>query len=95
MRAGIPALKDVTLTLVERDVQLAGFPNGAGKSSPICDHRDASGGGWGRAAVFLDYVWTFLATRHWVRQLLGYLPQEFGAHPKISAERMLDCYCEG
>jgi len=25
-----------------------------------------------------------------VRQLLGYLPQEFGVYPKISAERMLD-----
>lgn len=25
-----------------------------------------------------------------VRQLLGYLPQEFGVYPKVSAERMLD-----
>ncbi|WP_200890670.1 P-loop NTPase family protein [Pedobacter lusitanus] len=25
-----------------------------------------------------------------MRQLLGYLPQEFGVYPKVSAERLLD-----
>lgn len=39
--------------------------------------------------VFLDEL-DVLKDKTRVRQLLGYLPQEFGVYPKISAERMLD-----
>jgi len=40
-------------------------------------------------AVFLDDL-DVLKNKTEVRQLLGYLPQEFGVYPKVSAERMLD-----
>ena len=39
--------------------------------------------------VFLDDL-DVLNNKTTVRQLLGYLPQEFGVYPKVSAERMLD-----
>jgi ABC-type multidrug transport system ATPase subunit len=62
-------------------------PNGAGKSSlmrTIATLQEADSG-----SVFLDDL-DVLNKKTEVRQLLGYLPQEFGVYPKISAERMLD-----
>jgi ABC-2 type transport system ATP-binding protein len=62
-------------------------PNGAGKSSlmrTIATLQEADKG-----SVFLDEL-DVLRDKTRVRQLLGYLPQEFGVYPKVSAERMLD-----
>src|ERR1700712_537723 len=83
---GVHALKDVSLTLNNGMFGLLG-PNGAGKSSlmrTIATLQEADKG-----SVFLDDL-DVLKSKTQVRQLLGYLPQEFGVYPKISAERMLD-----
>src|ERR1700704_2615427 len=83
---GVCALKDVSLTLNNGMFGLLG-PNGAGKSSlmrTIATLQEADSG-----SVFLDDL-DVLNHKTEVRQLLGYLPQEFGVYPKISAERMLD-----
>jgi ABC-type multidrug transport system ATPase subunit len=83
---GVHALKDVSLTLDNGMFGLLG-PNGAGKSSlmrTIATLQEADQG-----TVFLDEL-DVLKNKTQVRQLLGYLPQEFGVYPKISAERMLD-----
>src|SRR6201991_3183226 len=83
---GVAALKDVSLTLENGMFGLLG-PNGAGKSSlmrTIATLQEADSG-----SVFLDNL-DVLKSKTEVRQLLGYLPQEFGVYPKISAERMLD-----
>jgi ABC-2 type transport system ATP-binding protein len=83
---GVKALKDVSLTLENGMFGLLG-PNGAGKSSlmrTIATLQEADEG-----RVFLDDL-DVLKDKTRVRQLLGYLPQEFGVYPKISAERMLD-----
>jgi ABC-2 type transport system ATP-binding protein len=83
---GVHALKDVTLTMGNGMFGLLG-PNGAGKSSlmrTIATLQEADKG-----TVFLDEL-DVLHNKTRVRQLLGYLPQEFGVYPKVSAERMLD-----
>lgn len=83
---GVTALKDVSLTLENGMFGLLG-PNGAGKSSlmrTIATLQEADQG-----SVYLDDL-DVLKNKTRVRQLLGYLPQEFGVYPKISAERMLD-----
>jgi ABC-type multidrug transport system ATPase subunit len=83
---GVHALKDVTLTLNNGMFGLLG-PNGAGKSSlmrTIATLQEADKG-----TIFLDDL-DVLRNKTRVRQLLGYLPQEFGVYPKIPAERMLD-----
>jgi ABC-2 type transport system ATP-binding protein len=83
---GVHALQDVTLTLGNGMFGLLG-PNGAGKSSlmrTIATLQEPDQG-----SVFLDDL-DVLRNKTRVRQLLGYLPQEFGVYPRVSAERMLD-----
>jgi ABC-2 type transport system ATP-binding protein len=83
---GVHALKDVSLTLSNGMFGLLG-PNGAGKSSlmrTIATLQQADAG-----SIDLDGL-DVLKNKTEVRQLLGYLPQEFGVYPKVSAERMLD-----
>ena len=83
---GVRALKNVSLTLSNGMFGLLG-PNGAGKSSlmrTIATLQDADEG-----SIFLDQI-DVLKEKTQVRQLLGYLPQEFGVYPRISAEQMLD-----
>jgi len=83
---GVKAIMDVSLTLNNGMFGLLG-PNGAGKSSlmrTIATLQEADAG-----SIFLDDL-DVLNNKTRVRQLLGYLPQEFGVYPKISAERMLD-----
>jgi len=83
---GVKALKDISLTINQGMFGLLG-PNGAGKSSlmrTISTLQEADSG-----TVFLDDL-DVLAKKSEVRQLLGYLPQDFGVYPRISAEQMLD-----
>jgi len=83
---GVQAIKNVSLTLNQGMFGLLG-PNGAGKSSlmrTIATLQEADEG-----TVFLDGL-DVLNQKTELRQLLGYLPQEFGVYPKISAEQMLD-----
>ncbi|RMH68937.1 MAG: ABC transporter ATP-binding protein [Gemmatimonadetes bacterium] len=85
-RNGIQALKNVNLTIPTGMFGLLG-PNGAGKSTlmrTIATLQDPDTG-----TIQLDDI-NVLRQKDRVRQVLGYLPQEFGVYPKVSAERMLD-----
>lgn len=85
-KGGVRALKDVNLTLANGMFGLLG-PNGAGKSSlmrTIATLQEADEG-----TIFLDGL-DVLHKKTEVRKLLGYLPQEFGVYPRISAEQMLN-----
>jgi len=83
---GVKALKNISLTINQGMFGLLG-PNGAGKSSlmrTIATLQEADHG-----SVFLDNL-DVLKHKEQVRQILGYLPQDFGVYPRISAEQMLD-----
>jgi ABC-type multidrug transport system ATPase subunit len=82
---GVRALSDVTLNIPTGMFGLLG-PNGAGKSTlmrTIATLQEADSG-----RVTLGNL-DVLRQKDDVRRILGYLPQEFGVYPKISAETML------
>jgi len=83
---GVRALTDVTLTIPTGMFGLLG-PNGAGKSTlmrtlAMLQEADAGSARLGSIDVLLD--------KDAVRRRLGYLPQDFGVYPKVSAQDMLD-----
>ena len=83
---GVHALRDVTLTIPPGMFGLLG-PNGAGKSTLMrmiatLQEPDAGSIRLGE----LDVV----RQKDEIRKTLGYLPQEFGVYPKVSAEELLD-----
>jgi len=83
---GVQALDNVSLEISEGMFGLLG-PNGAGKSTlmrTLATLQDADSG-----SAFLDEI-DILNDKERLRQKLGYLPQEFGTYPRISALRMLD-----
>jgi ABC-type multidrug transport system ATPase subunit len=83
---GVRALRGVSLDIPHGMFGLLG-PNGAGKSSlmrTIATLQDPDEG-----SIRLDGM-DLLADKQATRRLLGYLPQEFGVYPKVSAEAMLD-----
>jgi ABC-type multidrug transport system ATPase subunit len=83
---GVQALKGITLDIPTGMFGLLG-PNGAGKSTlmrTIATLQDADGG-----SVHLGDL-DVLADKTEARRRLGYLPQEFGLYPKVSAMAMLD-----
>jgi len=83
---GVQALKDVTLTIPLGMYGLLG-PNGAGKSTLmriLATLQEADAG-----SVHLGDV-DVLRRKDDVRKTLGYLPQEFGVYPNVSAEQLLD-----
>lgn len=83
---GVQALKNVTLTIPTGLFGLLG-PNGAGKSTlmrTLATLQDADSG----SARLGDI--DVLKDKDTVRGLLGYLPQEFGVYPKVSAQDMLN-----
>jgi ABC-type multidrug transport system ATPase subunit len=83
---GVQALHDVTLTIPAGMYGLLG-PNGAGKSTLmriIATLQEPDEG-----AIRLGDV-DVLIQKDEVRKTLGYLPQEFGVYPKVSAEQLLD-----
>ncbi|MBN4080922.1 ABC transporter ATP-binding protein [Caldithrix abyssi] len=83
---GVQALKNVSLEIPTGMFGLLG-PNGAGKSTlmrTIATLQDADTG-----SIQLDDV-NVLEEKDDIRRLLGYLPQEFGVYPKVSAEDMLN-----
>ncbi len=82
---GVRALKDLSLTVGNNMFGLLG-PNGAGKSSlmrTIATLQDPDAG-----SISLDGL-NVLTQKNEVRKILGYLPQEFGVYPKMSAVDML------
>lgn len=83
---GIRALHNISLTIDYGIFGLLG-PNGAGKSSlmrTLATLQDADSG-----SIELDEV-NFLKNPQSARSILGYLPQDFGVYPNVSAEDLLD-----
>ena len=83
---GVQALNNVSLTIPKGMFGLLG-PNGAGKSTlmrTIATLQDADSG-----SIMLDDI-NVMENPQAIRERLGYLPQDFGLYPKISAEVMLD-----
>ena len=82
---GVQALKNVSLSIGNNMFGLLG-PNGAGKSTlmrTIATLQEPDSG-----TITLDGL-DVLTQKNAVRQTLGYLPQEFGVYPKMSALDML------
>ncbi len=83
---GVKALKNIDLTIYQGMFGLLGA-NGAGKSTlmrSIATLQEPDSG-----SIFLDDI-DVLLQKDEVRRLLGYLPQEFGLYPKVTAEKLLD-----
>ena len=83
---GVHALKGVTLTIPPGMYGLLG-PNGAGKSTlmrTLATLQEPDAG-----SIHLGDL-DVVREKDRVRETLGYLPQEFGVYPKVSAERLLD-----
>jgi len=83
---GVQALNNLSLTIGNNMFGLLG-PNGAGKSSlmrTIATLQEPDSG-----TIDLDGL-NVLTEKDAVRKLLGYLPQEFGVYPKLSALDMLN-----
>ena len=88
---GVQALDNVSLDIPRGMFGLLG-PNGAGKSSlmrTLATLQEADSG-----SAVLDGAdggkIDVLREKDTVRRQLGYLPQDFGVYPKVSAEDMLD-----
>jgi len=83
---GVHALDDVSLEISNGMFGLLG-PNGAGKSTlmrTIATLQAADGG-----SIEFNGI-DVLKQPDQIRRILGYLPQDFGVYPRISAEAMLD-----
>ncbi len=83
---GVQALDNVTLNIPKGMYGLLG-PNGAGKSTLmriLATLQDPDEG-----SIHLDQL-NVLDQKDAVRKTLGYLPQEFGLYPKVTAENLLD-----
>jgi ABC-type multidrug transport system ATPase subunit len=83
---GVVALDKVTLAIPPGMFGLLG-PNGAGKSTLmriLATLQECDAG-----SVFLDDI-DVLDEKDTVRRLLGYLPQDFGVYPKVTAYELLD-----
>jgi len=82
---GVKALKNVSLSIGNNMFGLLG-PNGAGKSTlmrTIATLQEPDSG-----SINFDGV-DVLSQPNEIRKVLGYLPQEFGVYPKMSANDML------
>lgn len=83
---GVRALDDITLTIPRGMFGLLG-PNGAGKSTLMrtlatLQEPDAGSISFGGIDV--------LRQKEAIRRTLGYLPQEFGVYPNVTAQRLLE-----
>jgi ABC-type multidrug transport system ATPase subunit len=82
---GVKALDDVSIEIESGMFGLLG-PNGAGKSTLMRTIATLQAPDSGTA--FLDDI-DILNDKNSLRKVLGYLPQEFGVYPKMSAEDLL------
>ena len=86
---GVKALDNVNIEIENGMFGLLG-PNGAGKSSlmrTLATLQEADSG-----SIMLDDL-DVVKEPSELRKVLGYLPQEFGVYPRISAEQLLDHLC--
>ncbi|MEL6721493.1 MAG: ABC transporter ATP-binding protein [Bacteroidota bacterium] len=82
---GVKALQNISLEIPKGMFGLLG-PNGAGKSSlmrTIATLQEADKG-----SIHLGKI-DGIRQKMKLRKVLGYLPQEFGLYPKVSAEQLL------
>lgn len=82
---GVKALNNLSLNIGNNMFGLLG-PNGAGKSTlmrTVATLQDPDSG-----SITLDGI-DVLRQKDQVRRMLGYLPQEFGVYPKVSALDLL------
>ena len=91
---GVQALRDVSLTIPAGMYGLLG-PNGAGKSTLMrilatLQEADAGSIQLSGASADTGQDIDVLNQPNEVRKTLGYLPQEFGVYPKVSAEELLE-----
>ncbi|AXT20822.1 ATP-binding cassette domain-containing protein [Flavobacteriaceae bacterium AU392] len=83
---GVKAINDISLTITNGMFGLLGA-NGAGKSSlmrTIASLQEPSSG-----SISFNNE-DIVSKPQYVRENLGYLPQEFGVYPKVSAEKLLN-----
>lgn len=83
---GVKALDSLSLEISNGMFGLLG-PNGAGKSSlmrTLATLQEADSG-----TIYLNNI-NILENPIELRKILGYLPQEFGVYPKITAKQLLD-----
>ncbi|NNJ55284.1 MAG: ABC transporter ATP-binding protein [Bacteroidia bacterium] len=83
---GVKALNNVSIEIENGMFGLLG-PNGAGKSSlmrTLATLQEADSG-----SAYLNDI-DILNNPQDLRKVLGYLPQEFGVYPRITAEQLLD-----
>ncbi len=85
---GVQALKEINLNIQQGIFGLLG-PNGAGKSSLMRTLATLQAPDTG--SIYLDTI-DVLRQKPRLRQTLGYLPQDFGVPPKVSAENLLDYF---
>jgi ABC-2 type transport system ATP-binding protein len=91
---GVRALRDITLDIPSGMYGLLG-PNGAGKSTLMrtiatLQEPDTGSITLGNRGAGPGQVIDVIREKDRVRRTLGYLPQEFGVYPSVSAERLLD-----
>lgn len=87
---GVKALDDLTLEIGTGMFGLLG-PNGAGKSTlmrTIATLQKPDSG-----SIEFDGI-NVLDDQMALRKVLGYLPQEFGVYPNMSAEKLLDYFAQ-
>jgi ABC-2 type transport system ATP-binding protein len=87
---GVVALDRVSLSIPPGMFGLLG-PNGAGKSTLmriLATLQECDSG-----SVFLDDI-DVLDEKDEVRRMLGYLPQDFGLYPKVTAYELLDHFAQ-
>jgi len=85
---GVKAVDDLSLEIGKGMFGLLG-PNGAGKSTlmrTIATLQSADTG-----SIYFNGI-NVLEDQMSLRKVLGYLPQEFGVYPKVSALRLLDYF---
>ena len=82
---GVKALNDVSIEIESGMFGLLG-PNGAGKSTLMRTIATLQAPDSG--SISLDDI-NVLKEKQDLRKVLGYLPQEFGVYPKMSAKELL------